>query len=114
MSENFYLSFSGENTEELKAALIGAKTIDELELESLTEEIVELLIQAQAPIETLIIEEAFVDGLLMTKLLSSLSIGNLIFPGYDACEAECCCDEEMEEEAPKEKKKKDGTALIRS
>ena len=109
MSENFYLSFSGERIEELKAAVNSAKTIDELELECLTEEIVEFLIQAQVPIQTLIIEEAFVDGALMTKLLSSLSVGNLVFPGYDACEAECCCDEEFEE--PKEELKFKGLNL---
>ena len=98
MSENFYLSFSGEGFEELKTAVSGAKTIDELELECLTEEIVALLIQAQVPIQTLILSEAFVDGPLLTKLLSSLSVGNLVFPGYDACEAECSCGEEEPQE----------------
>ena len=104
MSEKFYLSFIGNGIEELKTAVNNAKTIDELELESLSEEMVTFLIEAGVPIQTLIIEEAFIDGALMTKLLSSISIGNLVFPGYDACEMECCCDEC--DEAPEEIKEK--------
>lgn len=105
MSEKFYLSFSGEGTTELQRALNNAEMIDDLELESLTEEIVTLLIAANKPIQTLIIEEAFVDGPLMQKLLSSIAIENLVFPGYDACAMECCSEED-EEEPKKEKKEK--------
>ncbi len=107
MSENFYLSFSGAGIEELKSAVNNASTIDDLELECLSEEIVTILIEANKPIQTLIIEEAFVDGALLKKLLTSLPIENLVFPGYDACEMECCCEDEEEAyDEPKEKKKK--------
>lgn len=107
MSNKFYLTLVGDGIEALKGAAAQAEVIEELEIENLNEEVVAALIEANKPIGTLILEEEFIDGTLLTKLLSAVNVGDLLFPGAEAEAHECCGECECEKEEKEEKKEKE-------
>ncbi len=118
MSEKFCVSLLGEGVQRLKELLSSTKVVQELEIEAITEEIVNCLIEAQVTIHSLIVKYTILDGPLLKKLLTSVTIDNIIVSDIESCLEEPCdfeCDHMCEKEHfdPKKEEKKDKEGIVK-